>query len=87
VHVNDEVRAVQTTQKKTVVWRPLNIAQDVLHDRQMGLLRVVHMQTDLLHGVGDVRPYEGQVLESPCNAPKLESVLNRRPGVCSEPCL
>jgi hypothetical protein len=42
------------------------------------------MQTDLLHGVGDVGPCEGQVLESPCNAPKLGNVLNRWPGVCSE---
>jgi hypothetical protein len=42
------------------------------------------MQTDLMHDVGDVGPCEGQVLESPCNAPKLRSVLNRRPRVCSE---
>jgi hypothetical protein len=42
------------------------------------------MQTDLLHNIGDVGPCEGQVLESPCNAPKQGSVLNRRPGVCSE---
>jgi hypothetical protein len=50
----------------------------------MGLLRVVHMQTDLLHDLGDVRPCEGQVLESPCNALKLGSILNRRPRVCNE---
>jgi hypothetical protein len=30
-------------QKKTVGWRPLKIAQDVLHGRQMGLPRVVHV--------------------------------------------
>jgi hypothetical protein len=50
----------------------------------MRLSRIVHMQIDLLHGVGDVRPCEGQVLESPCNALKLGSILNRRPEVCSE---
>jgi hypothetical protein len=50
----------------------------------MGLPRIVHMQTNLLHSIGDVRPCEGQVLKSPCNAPKLGSVLNRRPGVYSE---
>jgi hypothetical protein len=50
----------------------------------MELLRIVHMQTDLLHGIGDVRPCEGQVLESPSNALKLGSVLNRRSGVCRE---
>jgi hypothetical protein len=51
------------TQKKTVVWRPLKIAQDALHGRQMGLLRVMHVQTDLLHGIGVVGPCECQVLE------------------------
>jgi hypothetical protein len=47
----------------------------------MGLPRVVHAQIDLLHGVGDVGPCEGQVLESSCNAPKLRGVLNGRPRV------
>jgi hypothetical protein len=50
----------------------------------MGLSRIVHMQIDLLHDIGDVGSCEGQVLESPCNALKLESLLNRRPGVYSE---
>jgi hypothetical protein len=47
----------------------------------MGLSRVVHVQTDLLHGVGDVGPCECQVLESSCNAPELRGVLNGRPRV------
>jgi hypothetical protein len=68
-------------QKKTVVWRPLKIAQDALHVRQMGLPRVVHVQTDLLHSVGDVGPCECQVLESTCNALELRGVLNGRPQV------
>jgi hypothetical protein len=42
------------------------------------------MQTDLLHGVGDVRSCEGQVMESPCNALKLGGVLNWRPIVGSK---
>jgi hypothetical protein len=42
------------------------------------------MQIDLLHSIGNVRPCEGQVLESRCNAPKLGSILNRRSRVCSE---
>jgi hypothetical protein len=50
----------------------------------MRLTRVVHMQTDLLHGIGDVRLCEGRVLESPYNAPKLGGVLNKRPGVDSK---
>jgi hypothetical protein len=69
------------TQKKTVVRRPLKIAQDALHGCQMGLPSVVHVQTDLLHIIGDVGPCECQVLESPCNAPELRGVLNGRPRV------
>jgi hypothetical protein len=42
------------------------------------------MQIDLLYNIGDVGSCEGQVLESPCNAPKLGSVLNRRPRVYSK---
>jgi hypothetical protein len=60
------------------------VAQDALHGRQMGLSRVMHMQIDLLHDVDDFGPCEGQVLESPRNAPKLGSVWNRRPGVYRE---
>jgi hypothetical protein len=63
---------------------PLEVAQDVLHDRQMVLSRIMHMQTDLLHCGGDVSLCEGQVLESHCSAPKLGSILNRRTRVCSE---
>jgi hypothetical protein len=81
VRVDDEVRAARTTQKKTIVWHPLKIAQDALHGRQMGLLRVVHVQTDLLHGIDDVGPSECQVLESSCNASELRGVLNGRPRV------
>jgi hypothetical protein len=76
IRVDDEVRAARTTQKKTVVWRPLKIAHGTLHGCQMGLPRVVHMQTDLLHGVGDVGPCEYRVLESSYNAPELRGVLN-----------
>jgi hypothetical protein len=47
----------------------------------MGLPRVVHVQTDLLHDVGNVRPCECQVLESSDNAPELRGVLNGRPRV------
>jgi hypothetical protein len=57
--------------------RPLKVAQDVLHGHQMGLSRVMHVQTDLMYDVCDVRPTEHQVLESSCDAPKLRG--NRGP--------
>jgi hypothetical protein len=47
----------------------------------MGLSRVVHVQTDLLHGVGDVETCEYQVLKSSCNALELRDILNGRPRV------
>jgi hypothetical protein len=81
VRVDDEVKVARTTQKKTVVWRPLKIAQDAFHGHQMGLLRVVRVQTDLLHIIGDVKPCECQVLENSCNALELRDVLNGRPWV------
>jgi hypothetical protein len=68
-------------QKKTIARCPLKIAQDALHDCQMGFLRVMHVQIDLLHSIGDVRPCECQVLDSSCNAPELRGVLNGRSRV------
>jgi hypothetical protein len=70
-------------QEEIVGRRPLEVAQDALHGCQMGLPWIVHMQTDLLNDISDVGPCEGQVLESPCNAPKLGSIQKRRPGVGS----
>jgi hypothetical protein len=79
VRVDDDVRAARTTQKKIVVWRHLKIAQNTLHVCQMGLPRVMHVQTDLLHDVDDVGSCENQVLESYCKVSELRDVLNRRP--------
>jgi hypothetical protein len=53
----------------------------------VGLPGVVHVQTDLLYGVSDVRPCERQVLEGSYNALELRGILNRRPRVPSKLCL
>jgi hypothetical protein len=42
------------------------------------------MQTDLLHGIGDVGPCEGQVLQRPGDASELGGIPNRRSGVSSQ---
>jgi hypothetical protein len=39
------------------------VAEEALESREVGLPGVVHMETDLLHGVGEVRPGEGEVLK------------------------
>ena len=58
-----------------------------LHGRQMRLPGVVHMQTDLLHDIGDVGPCEGQVLQRPGDASELRGIPNRRSGVSGQLCL
>jgi hypothetical protein len=45
----------------------------------MRLQRVMHVQTNLLYGVGNVGPSEHQVLQGACNAPELGGILDRRP--------
>jgi hypothetical protein len=71
-------------QERTIVQCPLEVAHDALHGHQMRLSRILHMQTDLLHGIGGVGSCEGQVMESSYNAPTLGSILNRRPRVYSK---
>jgi hypothetical protein len=62
----------------------MKIAQDALHGRQVGLPRVMHVQTDLLHDISDVGPCECQVLEGSDNASELRGVRNRRLRVVSQ---
>jgi hypothetical protein len=47
----------------------------------------MHVQTDLLDGVGNVGPCECQVRERSCNALELRGVLNGRPRVPCQLCL
>jgi hypothetical protein len=79
VGVGDEVGAGRAAQMETVIRRPLEVAHDALHGRQMRLPRVVHVQTNLLYGVDDIRPSERQVLQGICDTPKLGSILDRWP--------
>jgi hypothetical protein len=41
----------------------------------------MHVEADLLDGVGDVGAGERQVLEGPGEAPELSRISNRRPGL------
>jgi hypothetical protein len=52
--------------KKQVMFESaLEVSKDALHGREMGLMGVVHVEAHLLNRVGNVRPGEGEVLESP----------------------
>jgi hypothetical protein len=65
ISVDDEVRRRGVVKKQTVVEGALEVSKDALRDREMGLMRVVHVEAHLLDHVGNVGPSEGEVLESP----------------------
>jgi hypothetical protein len=48
-----------------VVEGTLEVAKDALHSHKMGFKWVMHVEAHLLYHVGDVRPDEGEILESP----------------------
>jgi hypothetical protein len=62
--------------KQPVVDGAPEVAEEALESREVGLPGVVHMDTDLLHGVGDVRPGEGEVLKGTGKTPVPGGVLN-----------
>jgi hypothetical protein len=59
VSVDDDLGRRGVTKKLTVIEGALVVAEDVLHDHEIGLTRVVHVKAHLLDCVGDVRPRPG----------------------------
>jgi hypothetical protein len=55
--------------KQAVVDGAPKIAEGALQSREVGLPGIVHMETDLLHGVGDVWPGEGEALKGTDKTP------------------
>jgi hypothetical protein len=44
----------------------------------------MHVEADLLDGIGDVGEGESQVLEGPDEAPKVSQISNRRPKLSGD---
>jgi hypothetical protein len=65
ISVNDEVRCRGAVKKQYVVKGALKVPKNVLRGREMGLTGVVHVEAHLLDRVDNVRPDEGEALESP----------------------
>jgi hypothetical protein len=63
-------------EKQPVVDGAPKVAKEAVESREVRLSGVVHMETDLLHGVGDVRPSEGEVLKGTDKAPVPGGVLD-----------
>jgi hypothetical protein len=59
----------------------LEVSEDTLDNSEMGLTRIMHVKTHLLDCIGDVRPGEGKLLESPDQALGDSRVTNRGPCV------
>jgi hypothetical protein len=77
VSVDDELRRRGTVKKQTMVKGALEVAEDALHNREMRLRMVGHVEAHLLDREGDVRPGEGEVLESPNQVAISSRVVDR----------
>jgi hypothetical protein len=62
--------------KQLIVDGEPEVAEEALESREVGLSGVVHMETDLLHGVGDVQPGEGEVLKGTSKTPVAGGVCD-----------
>jgi hypothetical protein len=51
----------------------------VLHGDEVGLLWIMHVEANLVDGIGDVGAGECHVLEGPGEAPEVSQISNRRP--------
>jgi hypothetical protein len=76
VGVDDQLGGGRPVEKQPIVDGAPEVAEEVFESREVGLAGVVHMETDLLHGVGDVRPSEGEVLKGTGKAPVPGRVLD-----------
>jgi hypothetical protein len=66
IHVDRQLRGGGgASQVEAKVQRASQIVQDELHHCEVRLPRIMHMEADLLDGIGDVGPAEHQVLEAP----------------------
>jgi hypothetical protein len=79
ISIYDEVRCRGAVKKQAMVGSALDVPKDALHGREMGLTGVVHVEAHLLDRVGNVKPSEGEVLESPSQAAVGSQVTNRAP--------
>jgi hypothetical protein len=62
ISVDDELRHRPVSKKQIVVEGAIEVAEDALYNRDMGLTGVVHVEAHLLDRIGDVKPDEGEVL-------------------------
>ena len=62
-----------------IVNSSLEILQDALHGAEVRLPRVMHVKTDLLNGISNIRASESEILEGPSYAAIMGGVRHRGP--------
>jgi len=77
VSVDDELGGGRPLKKQPVVDGAAEVAEEALESSEVGLSRIMHVKTYLLHGVGDVRPGEGEVLKCTSKTPVCSGVCER----------
>jgi hypothetical protein len=68
----------------TILQCSTDIAKNPLDKSEMRGTRSMHVKTDLLHNIGDVRSGEGEVLKCTCQTSILSSVRHRSSPSVSE---
>jgi hypothetical protein len=65
-----------------MVERGLQVAHDALNYRQMRLPQIMHVKTNLMNCIGDVRSGEGEIPQGTHQA-KILRGINDRQTICS----
>jgi hypothetical protein len=77
VSVDDNLGHRGATKKQVVVEGTMEVAEDAFRSSEMGLTRFALVKPHLLDYVGEVRPGEGEVLESSIQAAVGSQVIDK----------
>lgn len=68
VEVSDKIVRIRTRQLQTGAQGAFNVLQNMLGKLEMQLAWIMHMQTNLLHNIGDIRASRGEVVKGTSEA-------------------
>jgi hypothetical protein len=85
IRVNDELGWSRLGNDESKVEGALKVPKDPFCSNKVSFPGVMHMQTDLLNSVGDVRPSEGEVLKCTSKTAISLGISNRSTCSC-KPC-
>ena len=77
VRVHSQLTLQRRPEKKSQVHCASNVAQDTLQGSKVRLTRIMHVQANLLNGISDIRPGEGEILQGTGETPEVRGILNR----------